>query len=177
MNGFIAFGPTPVGRGAASCRPPRSSPLGRRSGRVPALPCPPPKSSDYTPLSSGHAAPSALVARRLASAAASFSLRVVQIASARPTGASGPGGRSSGHWHCRRVGFGALSRVTREQVSFPCTSRRPARTGKLSNSLATLKIGGVGVDPARSVANLPPSGTWRGRNERFAVSRYSHRTH
>ena len=25
------------------------------------------------------------------------------------------------------------------------------------------KIGGVGVDPARSVANLPPSGTWRGR--------------
>jgi len=25
------------------------------------------------------------------------------------------------------------------------------------------KIGGVGVDPARSIANLPPSGTWRGR--------------
>src|SRR5512142_1333183 len=43
VNGFIAFGPIPVGRGAASCRPPRSWPLGRRSGRVPALPYPPPR--------------------------------------------------------------------------------------------------------------------------------------
>src|SRR5271165_2783163 len=43
VNGFIAFGPIPGCRGAASCRPPRSWPLGRRSGRVPALPYPPPR--------------------------------------------------------------------------------------------------------------------------------------
>src|SRR3954470_4967205 len=42
VDGFIAFGPIPVGRGAASCRPPRSWHPGRRSGRVPALPYPPP---------------------------------------------------------------------------------------------------------------------------------------
>ena len=49
MNGFIAFGPIPGCRGAASCRPPRSWPPGRRSGRVPALPYPPPKSLQSTP--------------------------------------------------------------------------------------------------------------------------------
>ena len=43
MNGFIALWPIPEGRGAASCRPLRSWPLGRRSGRVPALPYPPPR--------------------------------------------------------------------------------------------------------------------------------------
>ena len=40
MNGFIAFGPIPVGRGAASCRPLRSWPLSRRwvaSPRCPIL--------------------------------------------------------------------------------------------------------------------------------------------
>jgi hypothetical protein len=42
-NGFIASGPIPGCRGAASCRPPRSWPLGRRSGRVPAWPYPPPR--------------------------------------------------------------------------------------------------------------------------------------
>ena len=48
VNGFIAFGPIPGCRGAASCRPPRSWPLGRRSGRVPALPDPPPRSLEPT---------------------------------------------------------------------------------------------------------------------------------
>src|SRR6266478_1690596 len=43
VNGFIALRPIPGCRGAASCRPPRSWPLGRRSGRVPALPYPPPR--------------------------------------------------------------------------------------------------------------------------------------
>ena len=43
VNGFIALGPIPGCRGAASCRPPRSWHLGRRSGRVPALPYPPPR--------------------------------------------------------------------------------------------------------------------------------------
>ena len=43
VDGFIALGPIPGCRGAASCRPPRSWPLGRRSGRVPALPYPPPR--------------------------------------------------------------------------------------------------------------------------------------
>jgi hypothetical protein len=43
VNGFIAFGPIPERRGAASCRSLRSWPLGRRSGRVPALPDPPPR--------------------------------------------------------------------------------------------------------------------------------------
>src|SRR5437763_69350 len=43
MDGFIAFGPIPGCRGAASCRPPRSWPLGRHSGRVPAWPSPPPR--------------------------------------------------------------------------------------------------------------------------------------
>ena len=48
VNGFIAFGPIPGCRGAASCRPSRSWPLGRRSGRVPALPYPPPRSIEHT---------------------------------------------------------------------------------------------------------------------------------
>ena len=43
FEGFIALGPIPGCRGAASCRPPRSWPLGRRSGRVPAWPYPPPR--------------------------------------------------------------------------------------------------------------------------------------
>jgi hypothetical protein len=42
VDGFIALGPIPGCRGAASCRPPRSWHPGRRSGRVPALPYPPP---------------------------------------------------------------------------------------------------------------------------------------
>ena len=42
VDGLIALGPIPGCRGAASCRPPRSWPLGRRSGRVPAWPDPPP---------------------------------------------------------------------------------------------------------------------------------------
>ena len=43
VDGFIALGPIPGCRGAASCRPPRSWHLGRRSGRVPALPYPLPR--------------------------------------------------------------------------------------------------------------------------------------
>jgi hypothetical protein len=49
VNGFIALGPIPGCRGAASCRPPRSWPLDRRSGRVPALPYPPPRRLQFTP--------------------------------------------------------------------------------------------------------------------------------
>ena len=55
VNGFIAFGPIPGCRGAASCRPPRSWRLGRRSGRVPALPDPPPRFLEHTP-NRGHPA-------------------------------------------------------------------------------------------------------------------------
>ena len=43
VDGLIALGPIPGCPGAASCRPPRSWHLGRRSGRVPALPYPPPR--------------------------------------------------------------------------------------------------------------------------------------
>src|SRR5262245_3754310 len=49
VNGFIAFGPIPGWRGAASCRPPRSWRLGRRSGRVPAWRYPPPRLLQQTP--------------------------------------------------------------------------------------------------------------------------------
>ncbi len=42
------FGQSRRCRGAASCRSFRSWPLGRRSGRVPALPYPPPRSFEYT---------------------------------------------------------------------------------------------------------------------------------
>ena len=49
VNGFIAFGPIPGCRGAASCRPPRSWRPGRRSGRVPAWPYPPPGFLQHTP--------------------------------------------------------------------------------------------------------------------------------
>jgi hypothetical protein len=43
VNGFIALRPIPGCGAAASCRPPRSWRLSRRSGRVPALPYPPPR--------------------------------------------------------------------------------------------------------------------------------------
>jgi hypothetical protein len=43
VNGFIALRPIPGCGAAASCRPPRSWDLDRRSGRVPALPYPPPR--------------------------------------------------------------------------------------------------------------------------------------
>src|SRR5262249_53889459 len=43
VNEFIVFWPIPGYQGAASGRPPRSWHLGRRSGRVPAWPDPPPK--------------------------------------------------------------------------------------------------------------------------------------
>jgi len=71
--------------GAASCRPLRSWPLSRRSGRVPALPYPPPRSPQCTSLDCGWTIsfPSVL-ARRLALAIASFSFRAAQMASARP---------------------------------------------------------------------------------------------
>jgi hypothetical protein len=49
VNRFIALGPIPGWPGAASCRPPRSWRLGRRSGRVPAWPDPPPRSLEHTP--------------------------------------------------------------------------------------------------------------------------------
>jgi hypothetical protein len=43
-GGFNAFVPHRMEAGAASCRPHSGWPLGRRSGRVPALPYPPPRS-------------------------------------------------------------------------------------------------------------------------------------
>src|ERR1700681_1419375 len=43
-GGFSAFVPIPNEGRAASCRPIRSWPLGRRSGRFPPLPYPPPRS-------------------------------------------------------------------------------------------------------------------------------------
>ena len=55
------------------------------SGRVPALPYPPPRSSQCTSQDCGWAISFSLVlARRLALAVASFSLRAAQMASARP---------------------------------------------------------------------------------------------
>src|SRR5947209_20162430 len=85
VDGFIEFGPIPVGRGAASCRPHRSWHLGRRSGRVPALPYPPPRPSQCNSgEGDGANAFSPALARRRASACASSSRRAAQIASARP---------------------------------------------------------------------------------------------
>jgi hypothetical protein len=55
VQGFIALRPIPGSRGAASCRPPRSWRLGRRSGRVPAWPAPPPRFLEPTP-NHGHPA-------------------------------------------------------------------------------------------------------------------------
>jgi hypothetical protein len=49
VNGFIALGPIPGCRGAASCRPLRSGHPGRLSGHVPALPDPPPRLLECTP--------------------------------------------------------------------------------------------------------------------------------
>jgi hypothetical protein len=61
--------------------------LGRRSGRVPALPYPPPRLYQCTTLHSSWSTWLAL-ARRRASAAASFCRLAVQIASARPASLS-----------------------------------------------------------------------------------------
>ena len=47
-QGIYRWVAIPGCRGAASCRPPRFWPLGRRSGRVPALPYPPPRSAHCT---------------------------------------------------------------------------------------------------------------------------------
>ena len=83
MNGFIAFGPIPVGRGAASCRPLRSWPLSR-GARVASPRCPilRPSFLSGTSQDCGWAISFSLVlARRLALAVASFSLRAAQMAS------------------------------------------------------------------------------------------------
>jgi len=65
--------------------PLRSWPLSRRSGRVPALPYPPLRSPQCTSLDCGPATSfSAVLARRLALAVASFTFRAAQMASARP---------------------------------------------------------------------------------------------
>jgi hypothetical protein len=62
---------------------------GRRSGRVPALPYPPPRSPQCTPEHYDYANPSfSALARRRAFAVASFCLRAAQIASARPASLS-----------------------------------------------------------------------------------------
>src|SRR4051812_36590499 len=62
---------------------------GRRSGRVPALPYPPPRSPQCTPEHYDCANPSfSALARRRALAVASFCLRAAQIASARPASLS-----------------------------------------------------------------------------------------
>src|SRR5271167_4198260 len=63
--------------------------LGRRSGRVPALPYPPPRLSQRTSQDRGWSTPLCLVlARRLASAVANLCLLAAQIASARPASLS-----------------------------------------------------------------------------------------
>ena len=92
---FIAFVPIPGCRGAASCRPSRSWHLGRRLGRVPALPYPPPRSPEFTPGQGRGANPSSFDwgpiswrAVRRAWAAASFLRRSAQICSARPASLS-----------------------------------------------------------------------------------------
>ncbi len=62
---------------------------GRRSGRVPALPYPPPRSAQDTLEHYDWAIPSfSALARRRALAVASFCLRAAQIASARPASVS-----------------------------------------------------------------------------------------
>ena len=62
---------------------------GRRSGRVPALPYPPPRSQECTPEHYDCANPSfSALARRRAFAVASFCSRAAQIASARPASLS-----------------------------------------------------------------------------------------
>ena len=83
------FGANPgPGDRAASCRPSGLGP-GRRSGRVPALPYPPPRLYQCTSQHCGRSTSFSLIlARRLASAAASFCRLAAQIASARPANLS-----------------------------------------------------------------------------------------
>jgi len=89
VNGFIALGPIPEGRGAASCRPLRSWPLGQRLDRVPAMPDPRP---NYPQCISAHLDQAMFVslalARRLALATANFCRLAAQMASARPASLS-----------------------------------------------------------------------------------------
>ncbi len=81
VNVFIAYGSIPVSRGLASCRPPRSWPLGRRSGRVPAWPYPPPSPPvTVTQLAGTEQTPTLWLCRtRWPSACARFSRRATQI--------------------------------------------------------------------------------------------------
>jgi hypothetical protein len=85
VNGFIALRPIPERPWGGFLPPSPVLALGRRSGRVPALPYPPPRLSQVTSRHWYRSTSFSLVlARRLASAAANFCLLAVQIASARP---------------------------------------------------------------------------------------------
>jgi hypothetical protein len=83
------FGANPGMSRGGIVPPPRSWYLGRRSGRVPALPYPPPRLRQCNPEGHDRANSFSLdLALRLASALSSFSLRAAQIASARPASLS-----------------------------------------------------------------------------------------
>jgi len=89
VNGFITLGPIPDWLWGGFLSPSPVLALGRRSGRVPALPYPLPKLSQRTSQDCGWSTPLSLVlARRLASAVANLCLLAAQIASARPVSLS-----------------------------------------------------------------------------------------
>ena len=82
MNGFIALGPIPERPWGGFLPPSPVLALGLRSGRVPALPYPPPRFTECTSQHCGWSISLSLVlARLLASAAANFCFLAAQISS------------------------------------------------------------------------------------------------